>query len=51
MGFDRVVMLLINSSDMSAAAAAGTAPRTTHWHGGGQRLPCGHEQGGYQGNR
>lgn len=32
MGFDRVVMLLINSSDMSAAVAAGTAPPTTYWH-------------------
>lgn len=26
MGLDRVVMLLINSSDMSAAVAAGTTP-------------------------
>lgn len=32
MGFDRVVMLLINSSDMSAAVAAGAAARTTYWH-------------------
>lgn len=32
MGFDRLVMLLINSSDMSAAEAAGTAPPTTYWH-------------------
>ena len=31
MGFDRVVMRLINSSDMSAEVAAGTAPRTTYW--------------------
>lgn len=34
MGFDRVVILLINSSDMSAEVAAGTAPRTTYWHRG-----------------
>lgn len=34
MGFDRVVMLLINSSDMSAEVAAGTAPWTTYRHRG-----------------
>lgn len=34
MGFDRVVMLLINSSDMSAEVAVGTAPPTTYWHRG-----------------
>lgn len=35
MGLDRVVILLINSSDMSAAVAAGTMPRspTKAWAG------------------
>ena len=35
MGLDRVVILLINSSDMSVAVAAGTAPHspTKPWAG------------------
>lgn len=55
MGFDRVVMLLINSSDMSAAVAAGTAPPTTYWHrratSVGRISPAGNRREGYQGNR
>lgn len=48
MGFDRVVMLLINSSDMSAEVAAETAPQTTYWHHSatfvGSASPVGNEK-------